>query len=81
MIYEDGGSERKRKEKKHLQRLIQTRFTAASYVEFEFVFCFFFLFTFSHLLSADFISLYFYPLFRGGWRVPPPFITPSPPPL
>lgn len=25
-----------------------------------------FVFTFSHLLSADFISLYFYPLFRGA---------------
>lgn len=91
MIYEDRGSERKRKERKHLQQEIQMCFAAASYVEFE-SFCFYiFTFAFRRLHFALFLSS-----FQGGcvFRRPSsrrrrrcddirasPRIFPKPPPL
>lgn len=75
MIYEDRGSETKRKERKHLQREIQMCFTAASNVEFELLF-FFPTFAFRRRYAALFLSS-----FQGGSRVQPPFIaSPLPPP-
>lgn len=91
MIYEDRGSERKRKERKHLQREIKMCFAAASYVEFEY-FCFYiFTFAFHRLYLALFLSTF---LVGCGFRRPSsrrrrrcddirasPRIFPKPPPL